>query len=269
MSSEMIPLGTPASANQAGAKGTACVEEAVRDRYSDGARQREETLCCPVSFDASLLKIIPEEVLDRDYGCGDPTPYVQPGDTVLDLGCGTAHLAKALLLRGVAYVGLDRNPAMLARAARALDEWGPGRGLVVRGDVAALPFDPSSFDVVVATGVLGLLTVATRHTTLQEMVRVSRGQVRLLEPIGFLRRSRRRGDRREYLSAPPGTFLAFVANAGTIYRRLREIIEEGLEAMSGKPPPLRARLEEAHDFVAVIEREIPATLERFAAALPA
>jgi len=106
------------------------------------------------------------------------------GGTVLDLGCGPAHLAKALLLRGVAYVGLDRNPAMLARAARALDEWGgPGRGLVVRGDVAALPFDPSSFDVVVATGVLGLLTVPTRHTALQEMVRVSRGQVRLLEPI--------------------------------------------------------------------------------------
>jgi DNA-binding transcriptional regulator GbsR (MarR family) len=91
------------------------------------------------------------------------------------------------------------------------------------------------------------------------------GTVRLLEPIGFLRRSRRRGDRREYLSAPPGTFMAFVANAGIIYRRLREIIEEGLEALSGKPPPLRARLEEAHDFVAVIEREIPAALERFVA----
>jgi len=91
------------------------------------------------------------------------------------------------------------------------------------------------------------------------------GTVRLLEPIGFLRRTRRRGDRREYLSAPPGTFLAFVANAGSIYRRLREILEQGLEALSGKPPPVRARLEEAHDFVAVVEREIPAALERFVA----
>ncbi len=91
------------------------------------------------------------------------------------------------------------------------------------------------------------------------------GTVRLLEPIGFIRRARRRGDRREYLSAPPGTFLAFVANAGSIYRRLRLILEGGLEAISGKPPPVRARLEEAHDFVAHIEREIPATLERFIA----
>jgi DNA-binding transcriptional regulator GbsR (MarR family) len=90
------------------------------------------------------------------------------------------------------------------------------------------------------------------------------GTVRLLEPIGFLRRTRRRGDRREYLSAPPGTFVAFVDNAGAIYRRLRLIIEEGLEAISGKPPPLKVRLEEAHEFVAYVERELPTVLDRFA-----
>jgi DNA-binding transcriptional regulator GbsR (MarR family) len=89
------------------------------------------------------------------------------------------------------------------------------------------------------------------------------GTVRLLEPIGFLRRTRRRGDRREFLSAPPGTFMAFVGNAAAIYRRLRLIIEQGLEAATDKPPPLRARLEEAHDFVAHVERELPVVLERF------
>lgn len=90
------------------------------------------------------------------------------------------------------------------------------------------------------------------------------GTVRLLEPIGFIRRTRRRGDRREYLSAPPETFQAFVGNAGAIYRRLRMIIEEGLAATSGKPPPLRARLQEAHEFVSYIERELPTVLVRFA-----
>ena len=44
---------------------------------------------------------------------------------VLDVGCGPAHLAKALVARGVDYVGMDRNPAMLARAARAVEAWGP------------------------------------------------------------------------------------------------------------------------------------------------
>lgn len=102
---------------------------------------------------------------------------------VLDVGCGPAHLAKALMARGVDYVGLDRNLAMLARAARAVDAWGPGRGLVVRGDVSALPFEGSSFDIVVATGVLGLLTVATRQAVLREMVRIARREIRLLEPF--------------------------------------------------------------------------------------
>jgi DNA-binding transcriptional regulator GbsR (MarR family) len=90
------------------------------------------------------------------------------------------------------------------------------------------------------------------------------GTVRLLEPIGFLRRTRRRGDRREYLSAPPGTFMAYVGSAEGIYRRLRLIIEQGLDAMGSRPPPLKARLEEAHEFVAYIERELPAVLDRFA-----
>lgn len=89
------------------------------------------------------------------------------------------------------------------------------------------------------------------------------GTVRLLEPIGFLRRARRRGDRREYLSAPPGTFRSFVHNAGAIYRQLRLIIEGGLEAIHDKPPALRARLDEAHEFVAYIERELPGVLEGF------
>jgi DNA-binding transcriptional regulator GbsR (MarR family) len=89
------------------------------------------------------------------------------------------------------------------------------------------------------------------------------GTVRLLEPIGFLRRTRRRGDRREYLSVPPATFRTWVENAGTIYRRLRLVIEQGLDAVQDHPPPLRARLEEAHEFVAYVERELPVVLERF------
>ncbi|HET6381489.1 MAG TPA: MarR family transcriptional regulator [candidate division Zixibacteria bacterium] len=89
------------------------------------------------------------------------------------------------------------------------------------------------------------------------------GTVRLLEPIGFVRRTRRRGDRREYLSAPPGTSRTWVENAGGIYRRLRLILEEGLAALKDKPPPLRARLEEAHEFIAYVEREIPTVLDRF------
>ena len=137
--------------------------------------------------------------------------------TVLELGCGPAHLAKGLLERGVDYVGVDRNPAMVARAGRAVGAWGPGRALVVRADVTAVPFGGASVDIVVSTGVLGLLEVPVRRIALQEMVRVSRGEVRLLEPV-------HRAD------APPRAVrsraLAFVRDRPLA---LDELIEVGLE----------------------------------------
>jgi SAM-dependent methyltransferase len=103
--------------------------------------------------------------------------------SVLEVGCGPAHLARGLLARGVDYVGLDRNAAMVTRARRAVGAWGPGRARIVRADITAMPFRAASFDVVVATGVLGLLPFPVRRVALQEIARVSRGEIRLLEPV--------------------------------------------------------------------------------------
>ena len=64
-------------------------ETIVKDRYAEGANARQEALCCPVEYDAQYLEIIPSEVIERDYGCGDPSQYVKKGETVLDLGSGT------------------------------------------------------------------------------------------------------------------------------------------------------------------------------------
>ena len=47
-------------------------ETAVRQRYAAGAHEREEQLCCPVDYNPQYLQIIPQEVIERDYGCGDP-----------------------------------------------------------------------------------------------------------------------------------------------------------------------------------------------------
>ena len=62
------------------------IDEVVRQRYEAGAVARQDSLCCPVSYDPRYLEVIPREVIERDYGCGYSTPYLQPGDTVLDLG---------------------------------------------------------------------------------------------------------------------------------------------------------------------------------------
>jgi len=97
------------------------IEAAVRERYGAGAREREAALCCPVSYDPRYLDALPPEILERDYGCGDPSAWVRPGDTVLDLGSGAGKVcyiaAQVVGPRGK-VIGVDENDEMLALAER-------------------------------------------------------------------------------------------------------------------------------------------------------
>src|SRR4026209_2758187 len=68
------------------------VERAVRDRYSGAEQARVDALCCPVEYNKEYLKVIPAEVIERDYGCGDPSRHLRRGETVLDLGSGTGKI---------------------------------------------------------------------------------------------------------------------------------------------------------------------------------
>jgi ubiquinone/menaquinone biosynthesis C-methylase UbiE len=86
------------------------------------AGAREAALCCPVDYDPALLEVLPPEVLERDYGCGDPSRYVREGDTVLDLGSGggkVCFIAAQVAGPKGRVIGIDMNDAMLALARRA------------------------------------------------------------------------------------------------------------------------------------------------------
>ncbi|TAN52282.1 MAG: methyltransferase domain-containing protein [Methylococcaceae bacterium] len=134
------------------------VEQSVRERYSEGARQRQEALCCPVDYDRRLLALLPQEIIDKDYGCGDPSRYVQPGDTVLDLGSGggkVCYLAAQLVGPEGRVIGVDMNDDMLALARRyqaeMAEKLGGDRVRFVKGYIQDLALDVEAMESHLAT----------------------------------------------------------------------------------------------------------------------
>ncbi len=104
------------------------VAASVRERYSAGAQVREDELCCPVEYDPEKLAVLPAEIVERDYGCGDPSRFVREGEVVLDLGSGAGkicYLAAQVVGPEGRVVGVDMTPDMLELARR------------YRGEVAA------------------------------------------------------------------------------------------------------------------------------------
>jgi SAM-dependent methyltransferase len=74
---------------------------------------------------------------------------LQPGERVLDVGCGTGIAAAAAHAAGAEVVGLDGAAGMIAIARRQV----PGVDFRV-GDFNALPFEDSSFEAVISSHAL-------------------------------------------------------------------------------------------------------------------
>jgi ubiquinone/menaquinone biosynthesis C-methylase UbiE len=87
----------------------------------------------------------------------------KPGESVLDIACGTGVVARLAQQRGHSgrMVGIDLNTAMLAVARTKSEtvEW-------IEGSALDLPFDASSFDVVLCQ--LGLQFFPDRPLALKE-----------------------------------------------------------------------------------------------------
>lgn len=100
---------------------------------------------------------------------------LQPGETVLDVGCGTGVLDRWLVHRtgGANHVvAMDIHRTLLREAqALAREEGMEGRITFQPGNAEALPFRDNSFDVVLSTTVMELLDA---DLMLREMVRAAR-----------------------------------------------------------------------------------------------
>ncbi len=97
------------------------LEAAVLERYAGAAQAVEDCLCLPVSYNQALLKVIPDEILKKDYGCGDPSRYICAGDRVLDLGSGSGkacYIISQIVGASGRVIGVDFNPPMLELARK-------------------------------------------------------------------------------------------------------------------------------------------------------
>lgn len=154
-------------------------ESAVGNRYSAAAQVRESELCCPVSYNPQHLRAIPDEVLERDYGCGDPSRHLNPGETVLDLGSGggkICFIAAQVVGPTGKVIGVDMNPEMLNLARGAAPEVARRLGYAnvefLEGRIQDLPLGDGSVDVVVSNCVLNLVRPEDRPRLFREIFRV-------------------------------------------------------------------------------------------------
>lgn len=107
---------------------------------------------------------------------------LKPGESVLDIGCGTGTLAIAAKQRvgptGRVY-GVDASPEMLARAGKKANKAGV-EVVFKNGIVEALPFPDGQFDAVLSTVMLHHLGRKARQQCAHEVRRVLKPGGRLL-----------------------------------------------------------------------------------------
>lgn len=99
------------------------VAQDVKNYYGQvlkGNKDLKTSVCCPTDalprHYREILKQVDQEILEKFYGCGSPTPLELEGCTVLDLGCGTGRdvfLASRLVGPQGRVIGVDMTEEQL------------------------------------------------------------------------------------------------------------------------------------------------------------
>ena len=115
-----------------------------------------------------------DAVVDGIWAVGEAVSIaarVGPGDDVLDIACGTGNAAIQAAQAGGKVTGVDLTPELFEAGRRRA----AGAGVEVdfiEGDAEALPFEDSSFDVVLST--FGVMFAPRHAVAAGEIVRVLR-----------------------------------------------------------------------------------------------
>ena len=137
----------------------------VREFYGKAAEEPQEELCCPTKNTLEDTSHIPQEVLDRFYGCGSPTTIanVSEGETMVDMGAGAGIdcfiAAKKVGPKGKIY-GIDMTDEMLkvANENNHLVAMNLGYDIVEfrKGFLEDIPVEDSTVDLITSNCVINL-----------------------------------------------------------------------------------------------------------------
>jgi SAM-dependent methyltransferase len=165
------------------------IRDAIRRKYVHVAQSPEGRFRYPVGragalamgYDPALLRQVPDEVLAFFCGVGNPFALgpINPGEAVLDVGCGAGVdliIASLLVGAGGQVCGIDLVPEMADRARRNLELAGVAADVRVAG-AERIPHGDGTFDVVTSNGALNLSPA--KEQCFVEMYRVLRPGGRL------------------------------------------------------------------------------------------
>lgn len=139
--------------------GQETIKELVREAYR--AVVGTTTGVAERLYDPEQLARLPRGAVEQALGVGNPVRAagLQPGEVVLDLGCGggiDTILAAHAVAPGGRSIGLDMLPEMLEVAARHAAEAGVANVEWMLGEMEAIPLPEASVDVVFSNGVINL-----------------------------------------------------------------------------------------------------------------
>ena len=153
--------------------------EFVQDYYGKAAQKPREDLCCPTSYPTEDIGHIPQEVIDRFYGCGSPMSLagINEGETVVDLGSGAGIdcfiAAKKTGATGN-VIGVDMTDDMLKVANDSKSQVGSNLGYenveFRKGFLEEIPVENKSVDLITSNCVINLSP--DKRAVFREMIRV-------------------------------------------------------------------------------------------------